>query len=188
MVKNLPAHAGRFVFYLGVRKLPLEEEMAIHSSILAWETPWTEGPGGLQFKELQRVVHSWAMEHVGLQRIKTHTDVSRSTGMGLGYSSNMTFWSASLPHLCPAYGIVWKSGKSTGGGTGSWASGTCPHWLHTPSMLSSHWLQRLTIPRAGTLCPESPSLSLGISCSHFSLGLSKLLSLCWATGPCFLVF
>ena len=27
---------------------PLEEEMATHSSILAWEIPWTEEPGGLQ--------------------------------------------------------------------------------------------------------------------------------------------
>ena len=27
---------------------PLEEEMAIHSSILAWEIPWTEEPGGLK--------------------------------------------------------------------------------------------------------------------------------------------
>ena len=26
---------------------PLEEEMAIHSSVLAWEMPWTEDPGGL---------------------------------------------------------------------------------------------------------------------------------------------
>ena len=28
---------------------PLEKEMAIHSSSLAWEIPWTEEPGGLQF-------------------------------------------------------------------------------------------------------------------------------------------
>ena len=28
---------------------PLEKEMATHSSILAWEIPWTENPGGLQF-------------------------------------------------------------------------------------------------------------------------------------------
>ena len=28
---------------------PLEEEMATHSNILAWEIPWTEDPGGLQF-------------------------------------------------------------------------------------------------------------------------------------------
>ena len=28
---------------------PLEKEMATHSSIIAWEIPWTEEPGGLQF-------------------------------------------------------------------------------------------------------------------------------------------
>ena len=33
---------------------PLEKEMAIHSSIFAWEIPWTEGPGGLQSMELQK--------------------------------------------------------------------------------------------------------------------------------------
>ena len=31
-----------------VRKTPLEKKMATHCSILAWETPWTEKPGGLQ--------------------------------------------------------------------------------------------------------------------------------------------
>ena len=35
----------------------LEEEMATHSSILAWEIPWTEEPGGLQSLGLQRVRH-----------------------------------------------------------------------------------------------------------------------------------
>ena len=35
----------------------LEKEMATHSSILAWETPWTEKPGGLQITELQEVRH-----------------------------------------------------------------------------------------------------------------------------------
>ena len=39
---------------------PLEEEMATHSSILAWEIPWTEEPGGLQSMVLQRVRHDWA--------------------------------------------------------------------------------------------------------------------------------
>ena len=33
----------------------LEKEMAAHSSILAWEIPWTEEPGGLQFMGWQRV-------------------------------------------------------------------------------------------------------------------------------------
>ena len=35
----------------------LEKEMATHSSILAWEIPWTEEPGGLQSMEMQRVGH-----------------------------------------------------------------------------------------------------------------------------------
>ena len=35
----------------------LEEEMAAHSSILAWEIPWTEEPGGLQLMGSQRVGH-----------------------------------------------------------------------------------------------------------------------------------
>ena len=33
---------------------PLEEEMATHSSNLAWEIPWTEEPGGLQSKWSQK--------------------------------------------------------------------------------------------------------------------------------------
>ena len=36
---------------------PLEEEMATHSSILAWRIPWTEEPGRLQFMGSQRVRH-----------------------------------------------------------------------------------------------------------------------------------
>ena len=35
----------------------LEKEMALHSSILAWEIPWTEEPGGLQSMGSQRVRH-----------------------------------------------------------------------------------------------------------------------------------
>ena len=35
----------------------LEKEMATHSSVLAWKTPWTEEPGGLQSMGLQRVGH-----------------------------------------------------------------------------------------------------------------------------------
>ena len=37
---------------------PLEEEMASHSSILAWRIPQTEEPGGLQSRVLQRVRHN----------------------------------------------------------------------------------------------------------------------------------
>ena len=40
------------------REDPLEEEMATHSSILAWRIPRTEEPGGLSSTESQRVGHS----------------------------------------------------------------------------------------------------------------------------------
>ena len=46
MVKNLAAVSETWVRSLG-REDPLEEEMATHSSILAWRIPWTEEPGGL---------------------------------------------------------------------------------------------------------------------------------------------
>ena len=47
MVKRLPALWETWVQFLG-QEDPLEEEMATHSSIFAWEIPWTEEPGGLQ--------------------------------------------------------------------------------------------------------------------------------------------
>ena len=46
-VKNLPTVQETRVQSLGVED-PLEEEMATHSSILAWRIPWTEESGGLQ--------------------------------------------------------------------------------------------------------------------------------------------
>ena len=56
MVKNLPAKAG------GVGSIPglgrcLGEGNGNHSNILAWEIPWTEEPGWLQFLGSQRVGH-----------------------------------------------------------------------------------------------------------------------------------
>ena len=39
---------------------PLEKEMAIHSSTIAWKIPWTEEPGSLQSMGSQRVRHDWA--------------------------------------------------------------------------------------------------------------------------------
>ena len=52
MVKNLHAVQETGVQSLGWED-PLEKEMATHSSILAWEIPWTEQPGGLQSMDLQ---------------------------------------------------------------------------------------------------------------------------------------
>ena len=55
-VNNLLAMQENQVQSLGQEDL-LEKEMATHSSILAWEIPWTEAPEGLHSKGSQRVRH-----------------------------------------------------------------------------------------------------------------------------------
>ena len=54
------------------REDPLEQEMATHSSILAWRILWTVEPGGLQSMGSQRVGHNSA-------RARTHTHTHAST-------------------------------------------------------------------------------------------------------------
>ena len=55
-VKHLPTMWETRVRSLG-REIPLEKEMANHSSILAWKIPWMEEPGRLQSMGSQRVGH-----------------------------------------------------------------------------------------------------------------------------------
>ena len=55
-VKNQPAMQETRIRSPG-QEDPLEKGMATHSSLLAWEIPWTEKPGGLQSKGSQRVGH-----------------------------------------------------------------------------------------------------------------------------------
>ena len=59
MVKDPPANAKRSRMQARsmVQEDPLEGEMATHSSILAWEIPWTEEPGRLQSMWSQRLGH-----------------------------------------------------------------------------------------------------------------------------------
>ena len=59
VVKNPPTVQEMQVQSLG-HTYPLEEEMATHSSILAWKIPWTEEPGGLQNMGSQRFTQDWA--------------------------------------------------------------------------------------------------------------------------------
>ena len=54
MVKSLLVMRETQVYSLGGED-PLEKERATHSSILAWEIPWMEAPGGIQSMGLQRV-------------------------------------------------------------------------------------------------------------------------------------
>ena len=57
-VKRLSTMWETWVQSLGLED-PLEKEMAIHSSTIAWKIPWTEEPGRLQSMGLQRVGHDW---------------------------------------------------------------------------------------------------------------------------------
>ena len=61
-VKNLPAVQETQVQSLD-QKDPLEEEMATHSSILAYKIPWTKDPGGPQSIGSQRVRHNRTTGH-----------------------------------------------------------------------------------------------------------------------------
>ena len=56
IVKRLSTMRETWVRSLG-REDPLEKEMAIHSSTIAWKIPWTEEPGRLQSMGSQRVGH-----------------------------------------------------------------------------------------------------------------------------------
>ena len=82
----------------------LEEEIATHSSILAWRIPWTEEPGGLQSMGLQRVGHDWANKHA--------CTVSLKFLRGLCKGAPTTAPSKAKP-------------EATDGDTGSWAPRAC---------------------------------------------------------------
>ena len=58
----------RFVPSLGWED-PLEKEMVIHASILAWKVPWTEESGGLQSPGSQNVRHDWLPMHKGTKSL-----------------------------------------------------------------------------------------------------------------------
>ena len=57
MVKNLPAMQETLVQSLAGEDPP-EKGMATHFSILSWRIPWTEDPGELQSRRLERIVYS----------------------------------------------------------------------------------------------------------------------------------
>ena len=54
------------------REDPLEQEMAIHSNILAWKIPWTDEPGGQQSMGSRRVRHELAIKLRSSQMEEMH--------------------------------------------------------------------------------------------------------------------
>ena len=71
-VKNLPAMQETHVQSLGWED-PLGKGMATHSSIIAWRTPWTEEPGGLQSTGSQRVGYDLA-----IKQQQQHTEYTKN--------------------------------------------------------------------------------------------------------------
>ena len=70
MVQNLPAMRETQVKSLG-QEDPLEKETATHSSILAWEIPWTEEPGELYSSwGHKRVLHDLVTKATTIQNTK----------------------------------------------------------------------------------------------------------------------
>ena len=53
---------GMQVWFLDC-KVPLEEEIATHSSLLAWKAPWSEEPGGIRFMGRQELDKTEGTEH-----------------------------------------------------------------------------------------------------------------------------
>ena len=56
---------------------PLEKEMAIHSSTIAWEIPWIEEPGRLQSMGSQIVGHDWATSYGATDWLKIEKGVQQ---------------------------------------------------------------------------------------------------------------
>ena len=85
----------------------LEKEMATHSSVLAWEIPWTEEPGGLQFMGSQTVGHDLATKTTNSihNTFVTPCTIARQAPPSMGFSRH-EYWSGlpcppprDLPHL-----------------------------------------------------------------------------------------
>ena len=72
MVKRLPAMRETQVRFLG-QEDPLEKEMAIHSSTLAWKIPWMEEPDRLQSMGSQRVRHDFHFHFRRKKKRMKHT-------------------------------------------------------------------------------------------------------------------
>ena len=109
MVKNLPANAGD-MGSLGWED-PLENEMATHSSILAWKIPRTEEPGRVQSLGLQRIRHD----------LGTKQQTVESTCLSGGLAgSTQSFRRLSEEHSWNAMGGKGRKGSSAGSQPALW--------------------------------------------------------------------
>ena len=81
LVKNLPVTQEMCVPSLGGEGL-LEEGVATHSSILAWEIPWTEEPSGLQSIGLQKELDMTEQAWVQTLALKSNLTLNSCEALG----------------------------------------------------------------------------------------------------------
>ena len=98
-VNNPPVKQETQVRFLGWED-PLEKEIATHSSVLAWDIPWTEEPGGLQSTGLQRAGHDLV------------TKEQQQVGFPGGSDGKESACSAGDPGSIPGLGISPGEGES----------------------------------------------------------------------------
>ena len=105
---------------------PLEEEMAPHSSMLAWRIPWTEEPGGQQSTGSQRVGHHWKIECAHPYRIKVGTvpdqEIQQEVN-SVGQPLEGKWASRALPGIC-IFGAA--------GGISQWTCRVCEGCIDIP--------------------------------------------------------
>ena len=121
-VKRLPTMRQTRVRSVG-QEVPLEKEMATHSSTLAWKIPWTEEPGRLQSMGLQRVGHDFttSLQSSVSGSVYSHFFETDSQNCGNLCHSCVPCGSDGKESACNAgdLGSLPGLGKSPGGGNGN---------------------------------------------------------------------
>ena len=104
IVKHLSTMQETWVQSLGWED-PLEKEMAIHSSTIAWKIPWTEEPGSLQSMGLQRVGHNWATSLTYLRLYLSILGHTWSFSVMNLWNSQMNQWT--YKHIIFSWNTMW---------------------------------------------------------------------------------
>ena len=139
----------------------LEKGMTIHSSILAWRTPKTEEPGGLQFVAKQRVGHDWAINAYTHMRWEEREmwagqDEPVTTVWGAGTLCSLQMW----PHSAsPNTRLSCRGPSAALRGASSWRGGEGLAACLLPTLLLPH----LTHPIPPRLCPHPPHSTQAVS-------------------------
>ena len=119
------------------REAPPEKEMATHSSILAWRTPWTEEPGGLQSTGSQRVRPDWTSEHCcslkGLNCVWWLKVWAREAGRPVREENPQSVWPSLGESVFPLYVYVFLCLLVLFGCAGSWSP------YSEPSVFAAMW-------------------------------------------------